>query len=186
MCFITMVTSETIIPYLPLLQTLSIKDLGHLGVPYFLITCALPIWTSLQVYAVKIFWPFRWLIFFFLLSLICKAQLLPGDVVIALNFEGEEVIIAEVQRCVILVWLVYVVRLFMQSRDSIMSSNDKMSGHTVTMHTDDSDLPTSSAIFLHYLVARRDGLTFTPLLRRGGEQPASLNNDSLPNLVDYD
>jgi hypothetical protein len=67
-----------------------------------------------------------------------------------------------------------------------MSSNDEMSGHTVTMHTDDSDLPTSSAIFLHDLVARRDGLTFTPLLRRGGEQPASLNNDSLPNLVDYD
>lgn len=71
-----------------------------------------------------------------------------------------------------------------------MSSNDEMSGHTVTMHTDDSDLPTSSAIFLHDLVARRidrrDGLTFHPLLRRGGEQPASLNNDSLPNLVDYD
>jgi hypothetical protein len=68
-----------------------------------------------------------------------------------------------------------------------MSSNRDLRRHTATAHIDNSDSPIPPTFILPELGARhidrRDRLAFNPLLHQGGEQPVTLNDDSVPDLV---
>jgi hypothetical protein len=75
----------------------------------------------------------------------------------------------------------------MQTRDSRMLSRDNMNGQMAPVQNDDRDPPLSFAFNLLELdnrhIDHRDRRTFTAILRHGGEQPVSPNNDSMPELI---